>query len=56
MFAAAVSVSGMVYGLTYFFVATACESRYYYWMAIAAGLGLILVLVENKNEREESFT
>ena len=56
MFAAAVSVSGMVYGLTYFFVAAACEERYYYWMAIAAGLGLILVLVENKNEREESFT
>ncbi len=46
VFAGAVSLSGLSYGLGYFFVAVACESRYHYWTAIAAGLSIVLLLVE----------
>lgn len=52
VFAGAVSLSGLSYGLAYFFVSVSCEYRYYYWMAIAAGLGLVLLLVETKTAHE----
>lgn len=48
------SLSGLCYGLPYFFVGTSCDFRYLYWVIIASLLSLVLFLFEQSSERLEA--
>lgn len=49
------SLSGLCYGLPYFFVGTSCDFRYLYWVVIASLLSLVLFLFEQSSERLEAL-
>jgi hypothetical protein len=42
----AVSTSGALYGLAYFFCSVTCDYRMNYWLALAAGLGVLLFMLQ----------
>ena len=49
VFPLAISASGALYGLAYFFVSTTCDYRMNYWVALAAGLAMVLLVLDNRS-------
>src|SRR5262249_18424038 len=48
VFTCAISLSGLSYGLEYFFVSPGCDYRLSCWPALGGGLGLVTFFIERR--------